>query len=481
MISLLKSFKKKSLKAKIGIILAFAVILLLLVYVIYSNFKPEPPAEYDIAKVSRGTVVDYLDVNGIVESGYTDNFMAVDGVLVEEVFVSVGDSVKKGDKIATFNASSALAYVNTAKAEYEKALNEYNQAVANAENNVKRKQEIKVEIEEVNKAIAAKQAEVDSLSKELEGKKYVSSIKQQELMQKNSELLELQSRVLGLYAEDAAIILTDEKVTNALQSVSEVKKAEYERIEKIYNDMKNGWYATTDGIVTTVNLKPGEKFVPTKEVSNSTFDISSFIETGMDEETKQLISSLLGGETAPVGSGVTVESYDGFIVSVTVGKADLLKVKKGMKAIVNSLDSEYEAEVIYVSATATDNSNGLGLDSITSLMGGTGGASGAEVKIKIKNPDSKIVIGFDVDIKIILGVIEDTLIIPVESVVYNSGVYSVFVYNEEDGTITKRAITKGLLDDTHYEILEGLSEGEMVVKSPDPNMEDGTVIKEKNS
>jgi HlyD family secretion protein len=182
-----------------------------------------------------------------------------------------------------------------------------------------------------------------------------------------------------------------------------------------------------------------------------------------------------------MGNGVTVEGYDGFVVSVTVGKSDLLKIKKGMKAIVNSLDSEYEGEVIYVSATATDNSGGLDLGSITSLMGGTGGANGAEVKIKINNPDSKIVIGFDVDIKIILGVIEDTLIVPVESVVYNSGVYSVFVYNEKDGTITKRAITKGLLDDTHYEVLEGLSEGEKVVKSPDPNMEDGTVIKEKNS
>jgi hypothetical protein len=94
-ISLLKSFKKKSLKAKIGIILTFALILLLLVYVIYSNFKPEPPVEYDMSKVTYGTITDSLDVSGTVESGLTENFLAIQGVVVEEVFVDVE---KHGEK-----------------------------------------------------------------------------------------------------------------------------------------------------------------------------------------------------------------------------------------------------------------------------------------------------------------------------------------------------------------------------------------------
>ena len=470
---MLKSFKRKSLKAKIGIISIIVVILLLLVYVLYSNFKPEPPAEYDVVKASYGTVVDYLDVNGVVESGNTNSFMAIDGVTVEEVFVNVGDTVKKGDKIATFNASSALGYVNQAKTEYEKALKEYNNAVASKEANEKRKKEIVVEIADTEKAIAEKENEI----KDLEGDLF-SALKMQQL---NSDLTELKLKQAELILEEAEISFMDSKVIDALHNVSEAKRAEYERVDAIYKSMKNGWVATTDGIVTSVNIKPGEKFVPVQEIKNSAFDITSLIGTGIDNESMELIKSLLGNSSAPMGNGVTVESYDGFIVSVTVGKADLLKVRTGMEAVVTSLDSEYEAEVIYVSATATDSSNGFDLGSITTLMGGTAGANGAEVKIKIKNPDSKIVIGFDVDIRIILGTIENTLTVPVESVVYNSGTYSVYVYNEKDETVTKRAVTKGLLDDTHYEILEGLSEGEMVVKSPDPNMEDGTVIKKKNS
>ena len=157
MISLLKNFKKKSLKAKIGIIAGALAILLLLVYVLYSNFKPEPPVEYDVSKVTYGTITDYLDVNGTVESGLTENFLAIQGVVVEEVFVDVGDSVKKGDKIATFNVSAATEYLNKAKAEYDKALKEYNDTITSSETNANRKNEIKAQIEKLSEQVSAKE------------------------------------------------------------------------------------------------------------------------------------------------------------------------------------------------------------------------------------------------------------------------------------------------------------------------------------
>jgi hypothetical protein len=57
----------------------------------------------------------------------------------------------------------------------------------------------------------------------------------------------------------------------------------------------------------------------------------------------------------------------------------------------------------------------------------------------------------------------------------------VFVFDEAEGTATKRTIEKGTLDDTSYEIVSGLVEGEMVIKSPDPNMEDGTRVQNKTA
>lgn len=522
-----KNFKKKSPKAKAGIIAFIVVMALLIFYVLYSNLKPEPPVEYEIADVSYGTITDMLDVSGTVESGVTEDLLAIEGVFVEEVFVNIGDTVKKGDKLATFNVSGASSFLTDAKNAYDKALNEYNNAKNSSDKNAKRKTEIATEIEKLSGKITAKQSEIDTLTKELEGnlsstetapvpeeqingiamqmlangsslkqvKQFkeaaskvelpvidsASSEKQQELMQKNLELAQLNAELSALYAENTATIVTDESVIKALKSVADSKKADYDKIKTTYDKMSSGWVAENDGIVTQINIKAGEKFVPVK-TGSSTFDISSLLGAGVDEETANLVSSLMGNTTVPTGTGIRLESYEDMIVSVTVGKSDLLKIKVGMEAIITSLDSEYKGEVVYVSATASESSGALDIGSIAgSLMGTGSGASGAEVKIKIDNPDEKVVIGFDVDIKIILDTFEDVLKVPVESVIYNSGIYSVFVYDEEKETVSKRTITKGSLDETSYEIVEGLVEGEKVVKSPDPNMEDGTKIAMKNA
>lgn len=527
-ILLLKKFKKKSLKAQIAII-AFIIFMIALVsYVLYSTLKPEPPTAYEMSEVNYGTITDYLDVNGTVESGVTENFTAIEGVVVEEVNVSVGDTVKKGDLLATFNVSGAASYLNSAKTDYESALKDYNDAKSTADSNAKRKAELTSEIEKVNKAIAAKETEIEKLENEIESAEsttqmtsipqeqidaiaqqmaqngatedeinaFVASAsqtqvptvsndteKQELLMQKNLELAQLNSELSSLQAENAVTISSDnQSMLETLKAVADAKKATYDNVKELYDEMKNGWYAENDGIVTAVNVEAGEKFVPVAEES-STIDLSSLLGGSANSETASLISSLMGDSvTVPTGTGITVESYEDMIVSVTVGKSDLLKIKVGMEAVVTSLDSDYEGEVVYVGATAVDSSSGIDLSSITSsIMSGTSGANGALVKIKIHNPDEKIVIGFDVDIKIKLQTVKDVLKVPVESVIYNNGSYFVYVYDEEDGTVTRRSIEKGTLDDINYEIVSGLAVGEIVVKSPDPNMEDGTKIAEKVS
>ena len=522
-----KNFKKKSPQAKAGIISFILVMALLISYVAYSNLKPADPVEYELIKTTYGTITDTLNVSGTVESGVTENMLALDGVMVEEVFVNVGDTVKKGDKIATFNVAGVSSYLTDAKKAYEKAQKEYTDAASSSTANSDRKTDIAKEIEAVNVKITAKQQEVDTLKATLESdsstvetapipKEQINQIamqmlangsslkqinqfkeaaskvelpvtdsasseKQQELMQKSLELAQLNSELSALYAEDAVTLVTDDTVLKALKKVAETKKADYEKIKSVYEKMSNGWVSESNGIVTEVNIRPGEAFIPVKQTNTSSFDITSLLGGQVDGETLNLISSLMGNSSTPTGTGVKIESYDDMIVSVTVGKSDLLKIKTGMEAVITSLDSKYEGEVVYVGATAAESSGGLDIGSIAgSLMGGGSGASGAVVKVKIHNPDEKIVIGFDVDIKIVLDSIENVLKVPVEAVIYNSGVYSVFVYDEEEGTASKRTVTKGSLDDTCYEIVNGLKEGEWVVKSPDPNMEDGTRIANKN-
>ena len=247
-----KNFKKKSPQMKASIIAFIVIMVVLVAYVLYSNLKPEPPVEYEIADVTYGTITDFLDVSGTVESGVTEDLLAIEGVVVEEVLVNVGDTVKKGDKLATFNVSGAAGFVTEAKNAYDKALNEYNDTKKSASTNSKRKAEIATEgvttetapipEEQINQIAMQMLANGSNLMQikafkeaaatvEVPVVDDASSAKQQELMQKNLELAQLNSELSALYAEDAAAIVHDETVIKALKSVADSKKEDYDKIK----------------------------------------------------------------------------------------------------------------------------------------------------------------------------------------------------------------------------------------------------------
>ncbi len=521
---MLKAFKKKSVKSKIAIIAIAVLILALVIYVLYSQFKPEKPVEYEMASVEKGAITDSLDVSGTVKSGYSHNFVAIDGVVAEAVKVSVGDEVKKGDLIATFNVSGASQHLVNAKKDYDSALKDYNDAVlmtknasANKAKNEKAIKDKKAEITAKEKEIAALENQIkaagsaiteksipkekiDALAEQLrEGGATEAKINEfiasasaikipvsdnnnadyQAVVKKNLELSQLNAELTALQAEGAVTISTDnETIIDALKNVADSKKKTYEGIKSVYDELKNGWYADKDGIITKVNIKPGEAFVPVKE-NTDTYGLSSLFG---NTQYSGILSSLIGSdENSQIGTGITLDSYDDLIVSVSVGKADLVKINTGMAASVTSLDQNYEGEITYVAASAAEQS-GLDISSITgSLLGGSGASGGAPVEVKIKNPDKNVVIGFDADVKIALQEVNDVLKVPVEAVLYDSGSYYVYIYDSKNGTVKKQAITHGILDDTHYQILSGVNEGDMVIKSPDPALEDGTKVAQKKA
>lgn len=518
-----KNFKKKSTKSKIAIIALIVVILALVVYVLYSQFKPEKPAAYEMATVAKGSITNSLEVSGTVKSGYSHNYINIEGVIAETVKVSVGDEVKKGDLIATFNVSGASQYLADAKKDYDSALKDYNDALTAANNSSSNKAKNEKAIKDKKAEIAAKEKEIAALEKQLEQAgsavteapipqeqidaiaasmrengasdeeinafiSAASSVKvpssdnnslYQALIQKNLELSQLNAQLTSLQADGALNINIDgDNFIDTLKNIADSKKNTYESIKSVYDELKNGWYADKDGIITKVNIKPGERFVPVAENTDA-YGLSSLFG---NTQYSGILSSIIGSsENDKLGTGVTLDSYDDLIVSVSVGKGDLIKISTGMKASVTSLNKSYEGEIVYVAASASEQ-NGLDLSSITgSLLGGSGSSGGALVEVKIKNPDRNVVIGFDADVRIALEEVDDVLKVPVEAVLYDSGSYYVYVYDSKNGVAKKQTISHGILDDTYYQITSGVSEGDVVIKSPDPAMEDGTKVEQKKA
>lgn len=97
------------------------------------------------------------------------------------------------------------------------------------------------------------------------------------------------------------------------------------------------------------------------------------------------------------------------------------------------------------------------------------------VEIDFEEKPENIKPGYDLELKLILKESKDTLIVPENSVFKMDG--KSFVFVAENGTARLREVKTGIKSGRNIEILSGLQEGELVIESPDSDLEVGTKIK----
>lgn len=499
------------------IVLAFLV-----AYVVYSNFKPDELPSYQLAEVKKGDVQATFDTQGTVESGTTETFTAASGVRVLTVNVAVGDRVTAGQQLATFDTASLNEELAAYKSAYDKAKASYDEAAAGVSQARKNAKATQAEVASLEKAcnqlekeIAAAEkaageapstpideAQLQALLEQLRAGGFteaqlqallqairaqgenidVRAVLEDSLAGKRMELLQKQAQLSALQTQATVYeSQTDETVMSLYKTVMETKAADYEAYRATVSALKDGWFATADGLVTEVNLVAGEDFVPSVKTGGAS-DLSSLMSMASGNgdvmsTLADILSATSGGDTS-VGTGIVLQSTGAFYASFTVGKYDLLDLKVGQPATITSLDKTYDATVSYVSATATA-SSGLDISSITSSLtggGASGSSSSAAAQVKILNPDEKVILGFDVDIRINTERLENVIVLPVEAVSTIDSENFVFIYNAEEETVEKRAITLGLGSDEVYEVLDGISIGEQVVLNPKTVLQDGDKI-----
>ena len=127
---MIKKFKNMTRARQIGTIIVTIVILVLIGYVLYTNFKPEPLPEYNVTEIKLGDIQSTYETTGTVVSDNTEAYTAITGVKVTAVNVKVGDSVKAGDVLAQFDVSTLNPQLKEYKTAYDKALKAYNDSVS---------------------------------------------------------------------------------------------------------------------------------------------------------------------------------------------------------------------------------------------------------------------------------------------------------------------------------------------------------------
>lgn len=509
----------KLLKSKTFIIIVVvAVVSTSIACYLKFNDKGTPVS---LAKVDKGNIEQFFETNAVIESGSQSNFQILEGTKVTTVNVGLGDDVKKGDVLATFDTSSLNAILSEKKQAYDSATKRYNNSISQSQSTQSQLKDIKQQISSIDAQIAvlksnppannsqgstttpapitpdqlrsilnaSNQAGQTNFSDE-EIERIVSSLGgggSSDLQNALSSISSADAQISALQAQKALLETQKNMIENqdysALQStyksLMDSAKNSYDETRDIVNSLKNGWVAECDGIVTQINITAGEIFRPIQPKSSTNADMFGAIGNALSNDfSSDDLSKMISGATSTqeTNIGMVVDNYGDYFASFSLGKYDALNVKLNQEAFITSVAGEYEGYVSYINPVATGSGS-----AISSITGSDSGKASLQAKAKIKNPNDALIIGFDVKLSIKTNEIKNILTIPIEAVQVDSGKQYVYIYNKNTQTVSKKNVDLGISSDTAYEVKSGLKQGDLIIKNPPKDLENGVKVYDKGA
>lgn len=566
---------KKSNKKKIVIPICIVLVVALVLgsicsnnYAKYGQFRVVTSGEeVTLATISTDNIVESVSATGDVTSGAKREYKVGAVADVKEVFVNVGDQVKKGDVLATFNTDSLDDQVKSLQNTYDNAKSSYDSASASQKQAKSQLAEVNTQISKLEKKVAAlekaagqtttsskttngssKSSSGSSSSSKVNGSSLAApqagyddiydSIEQiskslQEIadtIAKLTENVETMNKLLqtiadtiqkaidsGDYDADSIAEKCGEAVAKAIKEglIDETKliiesgvavdmiEAAVKNID--FNQMAKSIEKTDTVQLTSAQLQLAALYAEReifkassdttvvnaqKQVVDSAADALEKVKEAQQELQTGWVASMDGvitecnitdgGQTTLLETGIALENMDTMVATISLGEYDIHKVKIGMPATIKTAYGEYTGEVATIAPTATGGSTGSVLDSVGSMAGISGLSSltstgaGVECTVTIDNPDENIIVGFEASVEIVTGEFDDVPCVPVESIVLSKDGSYVYLYNEDDQTVTKTKIETGATSDSAYEVKSGLSVGDKIVATPGTDYEDDT-------
>lgn len=495
-------FKKWSSKKKIFVTFVILIVLSLFAGLLYYLFKPEPAPKVILTTVSSGDVVQTLDATGTVESANQESFSILNGTKVVTVNVRVGDRIKEGDLLATFDTASLSGLLSdkekTYKTAYETFIGSKNASKTSAEELTGIKKDIaslEAEIKELEQAIAAatNKDETDTditsqsisdriksffgdnlILKMLRGETAsvfdMSSITgmsadQTKLASLQIELIQLQAKQTIADAQASGML------ESTLQSLYESTLSDYNETKIAVEALQKGWIAKNDGIIREINITAGQNFKNTSAIDTK-LDLSAMLNVLSSNSESADIVEIIKQFITPNSAGMIVEYYP-FAAKFVLGKYDVLKITMDQEArIIAANGNEFNGKITYISPTASSGSD----ININSLLGTSGSSSGVEAKVSINNPDTSIIIGFDVAISIDVDKAENAVLVPAESIQFDSEGSYVFIYNSNKKRVERVKVKTGIFSGSMYQVVSGCQTGDTIVKAPPMTLKDGEKI-----
>lgn len=331
----------------------------------------------------------------------------------------------------TLNIESIAA----AKAEMEAAQKEYEALAAS----IKTADELKKEYTDAKKDYDKAKADID--------KNHADTLDKLERAVNNAEN--------ALDAAERNLADTEKRLDDSVESYFD----NYESAKRNYDDAVKNLESTELNIEQTLDSYKTsyDRTVDLSQYSTDTLELdtlySQLEDCTIKADNDGKVAAVNVKEGAYITAGQTaavVIDYSELIVNIKIDEYDIMKVSEGNKVeiYVNALDKT-------VTGTITD---------IASNAEVSAGVSYFPAKISIDECDD-IRVGMSVEVKLISRFKADAISIVADAVQYDEN-NNAFVYVKSGDTQEKRNVTLGITDGTYIEIVEGLSENEIVLYTP---------------
>lgn len=559
---------KKS-KKKIIIPICIILVIAIVAGVIFGVSKANSGKEVSLYTIATDDIYESVSLTGEVSSGSVKEYKVGTVATVKEVFVKVGDKVKKGDVLATFNVESLDSQINSLRSSYNESLNSYNSAVSSQSAAKKKADAIKSQISETEKTIEKLQKKSATTAKKTTKKTTArtttkrettkpSTTRRQPTMPSVSESTTAPTTAstsassdLGSLAESLAELNKNlSQITNDLHTLATLTEI---ITQTITDAIEDGVFdsnviadrvaaavseALKEGIIDAANLivesdvavdmiYAAVSAIDFEEVTSALINSNNVSLTAAQlqlasleaqyaiykvqsddtmltaqkkaiDATKKALDTLeqqkkemeegwvasfdgtitevdieAGAQTTLLSTGIKLENLNSMAVTVSLSEYDLHKVKVGMPVKVTTAYGSYDGEVSAIAPTATGGSSGSILDSVGSMAGIsglsslTGSGAGVDCTVTIPETDENIIAGFDADVEIKTGEYLGVVAVPIEAIKLEKTGSYVYLYDEEEKTVTKTLIETGAVSDAIYQVKSGLKVGDRIVAAPE--------------
>lgn len=364
-------------------------------------------------EITKATIEEYSKISCKVEP---DNEITVQPKVsgtVENVYVSVGDSVKAGDVLFTVDKSTLQRQVTQANSTYVQAQVNY-EAIQNGS--------LDNELANLKASLKDKQYAYDNALKTYENNKV-------------------------LY-ESGAVTKSE---LDSLEATMEQRKSDMEQAERNLS-----LYEST---TMAGNLRTSEA-----SLAQARANYESAVDSLNDADVKAQIDGVVGEVNVSVGNTVSTQTS-----AVTIVDMQPVKLSFGVTdRVINQLHIGSAATVTISSVTDVPYSA-----SVTSISPTADAQSGLyTVEAQIDNEDLRIKPGMFAMARLAVDHHEDTIALPLDAVIEENNKSYVYVV-DKDLTVHQQTVTTDLRNDEFIEVTGGLSVGDVIVVVGQDFLSDG--------